>query len=162
MSNSTKTLIAATVAVTKMDREALQTALLDILASNPSVVLKVLDVTVPFTTYKVVLASKTTNKIGLIKTFREATGAGLADSKCWSEGNTYNGLPSGTFKKGLTREEADRFAAEMNHKATNCHSQNGYNSSPTGIAVAVVRDSDPYDYRALVGWVVDKEGELYP
>lgn len=162
MSTATKTLIAATVKITKMDSDQMQTALLEILASNPSIILKVLDVATPSNTYKVVLNSKTANKIGLIKCFREVTGAGLADSKGWSEGNTYRGLPSGTFKNGLTREEADHLANEMNHRASSTHTSNGYTSSPTGIAVKVVRDSEPHDYRALVGWVVDKEGELYP
>lgn len=148
MSTATKTLIAATVKITKMDSDQMQTALLEILASNPSIILKVLDVATTSTTYKVVLNSPTNNKIGLIKCFRQVNGSGLADAKNWSEGNTYHGLPSGTFRKGLTREEADRLANEMNHME--------------GFTVKVARDSEPHDYRALVGWVVDKNGELYP
>lgn len=162
MSKTTKTLITTAVAISQMDRDQMQTALLNILASNPSIIFNVLNIAPAHSTFKVVLASNTTNKIGLIKTFREVTGAGLADAKNWSEGNTFHGLPSGTFKQGMTREEADRLASEMNSKANNSYYANGYNMSPTGITVKVIRDTDYHDYRALVSWQVDKKGELYP
>jgi ribosomal protein L7/L12 len=162
MSTATKTLIAATVAVTEMDRTQMQTTLLEILASNPSIVFKVLNITAPNSTFKIVLTSFTNNKIGLIKMFREIAGAGLADAKNWSEGNTYHGLPSGTFKKGMTREEADNLAAVWNERATNGYASNGYQSSATGLKVKVISDTEQHNYRELVSWAVDKQGELYP
>lgn len=156
MSKTTKTLIAATVAITEMDRNQMQSVLLDILASNPSVIFGAMNIAAPATTFKVVLDSYTNNKISIIKMFREATGAGLADSKAWCEGETYEGRPAGAFAVGLTREEADRITADMNHKATNQYVSNGYSQSPTGLKVKVVRDTDSHDYRSLVSWAVDK------
>lgn len=162
MSLATKTLIAATVKITQMGSDQMQTALLEILASNPSIIYNVLGINAPATTYKVVLDAQTNNKIGLIKTFREVNGAGLADAKNWTEGNTYHGLPSGTFKMGMTRDDADLLAAALNRNATETHNSQGYPISPTGIKVKVMKDTEHHDYRSLVNWTVDKQGELYP
>ena len=159
MSLATKSLIACTVAIAKMDADKLQEVLLDILSSNPSIVLNALiPITAP--TFKIVLDRHTTNKIGIIKAFREINGAGLANSKDWSEGMTYGGCPAGTFKVGMTREEADRLAAEINHNGENNHMSSGYSMSATGIKVKVLRDTDQHDYRSLVTWTVEKSGVI--
>lgn len=161
MSDSTKNLIAATVTIVQMNRDGLQTTLLDLLASNPSIILKALDMQPSF--YKVVLSEYTNNKVNLIKGFREETGAGLADSKAWSEGETYNGCPSGTFKRGMSRADADALAAKMNHQATNAYTAaNGYQYSPTGIKVKVVRDTENHDYASLVSWTLNKPNTTCP
>jgi ribosomal protein L7/L12 len=156
LSTATKTLIATTVKITGMSRDTLQNLLLDILSSNPTVIYTAMDVdtTPKGTLYKVVLGSPTTNKISLIKAFRNVAGAGLADSKNWSEGETYEGCDAGTFKRFLTREEADRLAAELNSIAVNSYQSNGFSQSPTGITVKVIKDSEFHDYRSLVNWTV--------
>ena len=147
MSLTTKTLIATTVAITKMNYDEIQAVLLDILASNPTVVYGAMNVAAPHATYKVICDGKQTNKIGIIKEFRSLNGVGLADSKAWSEG-TLAGHEAGVYRKGLTREEADRIAADINHRGSHQHTYNGYGADPTGLRVKVVRDSEPTNYHA--------------
>ncbi len=156
MSNATKTLIATTVKITGLSRDSLQNLLLDILASNPTVVYTAMSVDSdsPFT-YKVVLAEPTTSKIGIIKLFREVAGFGLADSKAWSEGKTQGACDAGTFKRSMSKHDADALASEINWRATNEHLHNGYTASPTGIKVKVIKDSAHHDYRSLVNWHVE-------
>lgn len=58
--------------------------------------------------YKVVVHSPPmSNKINLIKLFRENTGAGLAEAKAWTEGTSYLGYPAGVFAKDLPKNEAE-------------------------------------------------------
>jgi ribosomal protein L7/L12 len=148
MSDTTKTLIATTVAIVGMTRDEIQTVLLDILASNPSIVQKAMNIAPANTFFKVVCDGKQTNKIGLIKEFRTINGAGLADSKMWSEGKTYNGLEAGVFARDLTREQADQLASEINQRAKFGGSHNGFQFAATDIRAKVVKMSDPTDYRA--------------
>jgi ribosomal protein L7/L12 len=156
MSTATKTLIATTVKITGLSRDSLQNLLLDILASNPSVVYTAMEVdTTLETLYKVVLAEPTTSKINLIKLFREVAGFGLADSKAWSEGKTMGACDAGTFKRSMSKHDADALANEINYRATTEHVHNGYTASPTGIKVKVIKDAAFHDYRSLVNWHVE-------
>jgi hypothetical protein len=63
--------------------------------------------------FKVVVTDRGVNKINLIKCFREVRGAGLADSKAWSEGQPYMQWPSGVFGFDLTRFQADELIATI-------------------------------------------------
>lgn len=136
---TTKNIITATAAIVKMSDDEREILLLEILAAAPATVIGVMaNQNITFNgatkpTYKVVVTAKGDNKISLIKIFREFTGAGLADSKYWTEGISYRDLPAGVFAHGKTKEEADRLAADIN--------------SHSGVVrVMVLRDDVPYTY----------------
>jgi hypothetical protein len=103
------------------------------------------------TLYKVVCDGKQTDKIKLIKEFRFINDAGLADSKMWTEGKTYNGLDAGVLARDLTREQADKLASEINHHAEFGGTHNGYQFTATGVRAKVVKMSDPTNYQAAWG-----------
>lgn len=161
MSIATRNIITATAAIVKMDADARETLLLTILESNPAPVLAAMKINgVTFGdattgTFKVVLAAPTTSKIGIIKLFREVAGFGLADSKAWSEGKTMGACDAGTFKRFMSKHDADALAHDLNYRATTEHVNNGYTASPTGIKVKVIKDSAHHDYRSLVNWHVE-------
>jgi len=145
MSIATKNLIIATAAIVKMTSDDRETLLLDILESNPSAVITAMKINnVSFgdedkRLWNVVVDQRGVNKIYLIKAFREASGAGLADAKGWSEGVTYNGLEGGIFYKGLTKQEAERNA------------RNIISSNPNGgFTVKVIRTDAPYHYERWI------------
>ncbi len=144
-SPSNKNLITAAVAIVKMDSDARETLLLMILEKNPTACITAMSENgVTFgdkinnkATYKVVVTAKSTNKIALIKLFREQTGAGLADSKYWTEGIDYKRLggmvlPAGVFANGLPSKE---MATEIADRI---------NSNTNGIRVIVMNDETPY------------------
>ena len=145
MSTANRMLITATAAIVKMSAEDRETVLLLILERNPTATLTALkangvtfgDESKP--AWNVVVSVRGGNKIGLIKAFREASGAGLADAKEWSEGKTVLGREAGVFHKDLTKPEADRKALEIT------------TSNPNGgFTVKVVRADAPYHYERWV------------
>jgi ribosomal protein L7/L12 len=145
MSLATRSLITACAAIVKMTADARETLLLTILESNPSAVITAMKANgVTFgdeakPAWNVVVSVRGGNKIGLIKMFREETGAGLAEAKEWSEGKPYCGREGGIIHKDLTKPEADRKALEITTR--NC---NG------GFSVKVVRADAPYHYERWV------------
>lgn len=150
MSLITRKLITATAAIVKMRGDERETLLLTILESNPSAVITAMKANgVTFgdeakPAWNVVVNQRGTNKIHLIKMFREETGAGLADAKYWSEGTAYacgnlKTLEGGIIHKDLTKPEADRKALEI------------ITSNPNGgFTVKVVRADAPYHYERWV------------
>jgi ribosomal protein L7/L12 len=148
MSLVSKTLIAATVQITKMDRDRLQTVLLEILANNPSTILKLLDVN---PTYRIVLDGFCDSKLDIIKAFRFVTNAGLVDSKNWCEGGEYDGCPAGTFKKGLTLAEAQHIAKTVNDAI---NEPDPYRNLK--IKVKVIKDDDHYFYPEHINWATGR------
>ena len=76
--------------------------------------------------FKVVVTDRGMNKINLIKCFRKVRGAGLANSKAWSEGQPYMQWPSGVFGFDLTRFQADELLATINRNGC-------YNAFKVGI-----------------------------
>ena len=95
--------------VIDLDSDGRRKLLLTLLATNPTMVLRALEVGVPVKLWKVAITDRNNsqNKINVIKTFREVTGNGLADSKAWAEGQTITDRPSGVFAHSLNREAAD-------------------------------------------------------
>lgn len=91
-----------------------------LLETNPTIVLRALEIGTAQKLFKVVVTDRGVNKINLIKCFREVRGAGLADSKAWSEGQPYMQWPSGVFGFDLTRFQADELLATINRN--NCYS----------------------------------------
>lgn len=148
MSLATRMIITATAAIVKMTADDRETLLLSILESNPTAVIKAMkDNGVSFgdeakANWSVVVDSHGTNKIHLIKMFREETGAGLADSKYWSEGTTYEcggkTLAGGVIHTGLTKAEAEFKMKEIYNR--NRGGQNG------NFTLKVVRADAPYHY----------------
>jgi ribosomal protein L7/L12 len=128
MSLATKNLITATAAIVKMDADARETLLLTILESNPTAVITAMKGNgITFgedakPNWHVVVEDKGTGKIQLIKMFREETGAGLADAKNWSEGQTYTdgrgNHPAGVIHMGLTRDVAESKAQAIMDRRT--------------------------------------------
>jgi hypothetical protein len=113
--------ILATEKIVDMGESARRKLLLTILGTNPTIVLRALDIGTPVKLFKVVLINHGVNKINVIKAFREIVGAGLAglaDSKMWAEGMSYmyngNVLPSGVFGHLLTKEAADELLERVN------------------------------------------------
>jgi len=102
-------IIIATEKVIDLDSDGRRKLLLTLLATNPTMVLRALEVGVPAKLWKVAITDRNNsqNKINVIKTFREVTGNGLADSKAWAEGQTITDRPSGVFAHSLNREAAD-------------------------------------------------------
>lgn len=144
MSLFTKNIIQATSKIHQMTFDDMQNMLLKVLENNPSVIFNALDInnTKPDELFKVVLSSLTDNKISLIKAFREITGAGLAEAKHWSEGKTYNGLPSGVFGHNMTH----KVALALLNKITYSNSM---------FDVTIVRNGDPYEYSSFAKWKLE-------
>lgn len=146
MSTATKNLITATAAIVKMSGDDRETLLLTILESNPAAVLAAMKLNgVSFgedtkPCWRVVVENKGINKIHLIKMFREETGAGLADAKYWSEGNTYNcgamSREGGVIHDGLTKTEAEIKAEQIRNRS----GQDG------NFTVKVIKSTDHYHY----------------
>jgi ribosomal protein L7/L12 len=115
-----------------MSVESARQVLLDILASNPSVVYKGMGVYKSETLFKVVLEAPIHyyEKMDLIRMFRFITKAGLVEAKAWTEGKPYGDIPSGVIAQNLTRSQADRIATEINK--TEIH-------SPIGVAGTSIR-----------------------
>lgn len=149
MSLFTKNIIQATSKIHQMTFDDMQNMLLKVLENNPSVIFNALDInnTKPDELFKVVLSSLTDNKISLIKAFREITGAGLAEAKHWSEGKTYNGLPSGVFGNNLTNDNAIALRDKI-IKYVNCNS----------FVVNIIKNDNRYDkfeYRSYITWKLE-------
>ena len=104
-----KNIIIATEKVIDLDSDARRKLILTLLETNPTIVLRALDIGTAPKLWKVAITDRNNcqNKINVIKAFRQISGNGLADSKAWSEGQTVSGLPSGVFGHGLNREEAN-------------------------------------------------------
>lgn len=102
-----KNIILATLKIRDMDISQKQEVILKLLETNPTIVLRALEIGTVQKLFKVVVTDRGVNKINLIKCFREVRGAGLADSKAWSEGQPYMQWPSGVFGFDLTRFQAD-------------------------------------------------------
>jgi ribosomal protein L7/L12 len=147
MSTATRSLITAAVAIVKMTNDDRETLLLTILESNPANVIAAMKLNgVSFgdeakPKWNVVVDQRGPDKINLIKAFREACGAGLADAKEWSEGKTYQGLEAGVFHKDLTKPEAERHATEIINRNTR-----------GGFTVKVIRNDAPYHYEKWVAY----------
>jgi ribosomal protein L7/L12 len=144
-SPSTKNVITAAVAIVKMTDDARETLLLTILEKNPTACIAAMSENgITFgdkATYKVVVTSAPMDrKIAVIKMFRSATGAGLADSKGWSEGLPYNDLPAGVIYKGLTKADAEAKLALLKAPKDSM----GYTNNTDGINLAILRDDAPY------------------
>jgi len=92
-----------------MNSDSIEALALKLLETNPTIVLRALEIGTPPMLWKVAIVDRNNspNKINVIKTFREVTGHGLADSKAWSEGQTVGGFPSGVFGHGLNHEAAN-------------------------------------------------------
>lgn len=115
-----KNIIEATLKVHDLDILQKQEIILKLLETNPTIVLRALEIGTEKKLFKVVVTDRGVNKINLIKCFREIRGAGLADSKAWSEGQSYMQWPSGVFGFDLTRFQADELLATINRN--NCYS----------------------------------------
>ena len=111
-------IIIATEKVIDLDDDQKRKLILTLLGTNPTVVLRALEIGVPVKLFKVVITRRGPDKINVIKAFREIAGAGLADAKEWSEGKTYKWgdkeLPSGVFGHGLTLEAANALLEKVN------------------------------------------------
>ena len=147
MSTATRNLIVACAAIVKMTADDRETLLLSILESNPTATINAMKLNgVTFgdegkPKWNVVVNQRGGNKINLIKAFREACGAGLADAKEWSEGKTYQGLEAGVFHKDLTKAEAEVKA----QKIVTCNPNGGF-------TVKVIRSDAPYHYEKWVAY----------
>jgi ribosomal protein L7/L12 len=155
MSNITKTIIAATVQIIDMDKDQLQTHLLEILSSNPSIVLQALGVKSPAKSpahiiFKVVVDQVGANcKIPLIKMFRQVSGCGLADAKDWVEGAERMGFQSGVLGQNMSRYEADYLANDLNRKAKGGYTIGGYDNTPFPATFKVIPHGEEYQFTAL-------------
>lgn len=139
MSQINRNLINAARTIIGMTSSDMTDLILAILADNPSVVYRHMNLN---TTFKVVFShpkvSTDPYKIPLIKEFRSLTGAFLADAKHWTEGKPYtlpNGvvLEPGVFRFGMTHTDATNLAYELNK-------QNSF-------VVKVMPDNEPYTYK---------------
>lgn len=154
-SPSTKNVITAAVAIVKMSDDARETLLLTILEKNPTACITAMaesgitfgDKINSKATYKVVVTSAPMDrKIAVIKMFRSANGAGLAESKGWSEGLSFGDLPSGVIFKGLTMQAAEAKLALLKAPKDSM----GYTNNIDGINLAILRDDAPYDGLKMV------------
>jgi ribosomal protein L7/L12 len=104
-----KNIITAALKISKMNSDSIEALALKLLETNPTIVLRALEIGVPEVLWKVAIVDRNNcrEKINVIKTFREVTGYRLADAKAWSEGHTVGDFPSGVFGLGLNREAAD-------------------------------------------------------
>lgn len=128
MSRATRNLINASIHISNLQENYLRDILQNLLASNPSIVLKAIE-TKGFhfektekktitellvkkdekkvETYKVVLTDyDKTHRINLIKFVRQYFGYSLVESKRWTDGQSVNGKQAGVFYTGLTASEA--------------------------------------------------------
>jgi ribosomal protein L7/L12 len=108
-----KNVIEATEKIIDLDAQERRKLLLKLLETNPTHVLRALEIGTVQKLFKVVVTDRGVNKINLIKCFREVRGAGLADAKAWSEGQPYMQWPSGVFGFDLTRFHADELIATI-------------------------------------------------
>ena len=121
MNITRKLIIIGTEKIIDLDGQERRKLLLTLLSTNPTIVLRALEVGTEVKLFKVVVTDKGTNKINLIKLFREIRGAGLADAKGWAEGHPYMQWPSGVFGFDLTRMAADELLARINRNGCyNC------------------------------------------
>lgn len=127
-------IILATEKIIDLEPGERRKLLLTILGTNPTIVLRALEIGTAQKLFKVVVTDRGVNKINLIKCFREVRGAGLADSKAWSEGQSYMQWPSGVFGFDLTRFQADELLATINRN--NCYS---------GFKVGIVENDAKYE-----------------
>jgi hypothetical protein len=112
-----KNIINATLKINQMNSDEQQEIILKLLESNPTIVLRCL-VTLPL--FKVVLVNHGTDKISVIKAFREYMGASLAEAKDWIEGNPYRGLPSGVWAKDKFHSDAVLIMNKVNSLLSLC------------------------------------------
>ena len=113
-----KNIIIATEKIIDLGSDERRKLLLTLLETNPTCVLRALAIGIAIPLFKVVLTRPGTDKINVIKAFRELAGAGLADAKSWAEGGTYTlggkQLPSGVFAHSMTRAEAEAVLRRVN------------------------------------------------
>jgi ribosomal protein L7/L12 len=109
-----KNIIATALKISKMDADVSEALLLNLLDSNPTIILRALEIGIVKPLFKVVLINHGPNKIGVIKAFRKYWGAGLAGPWIWSEGKPYNDLPSGVWAHNLTKEQAFDALSKVN------------------------------------------------
>jgi ribosomal protein L7/L12 len=118
MNITRKNIIIATEKIIDLSGDERRKLLLTLLETNPTCVLRALQIGVAIPLFKVVLTTRGADKINVIRGFREFAGAGLADAKEWSEGKTYwcgdKQLPSGVFGHSLTRVEAEAAQKRLN------------------------------------------------
>lgn len=129
-----KNIIEATLKVHDMDILQKQEIILKLLETNPTIVLRAMEIGTEQKLFKVVVTDRGVNKINLIKCFREIRGAGLADSKAWAEGQTFMQWPSGVFGFDLTRFQADELLATINR-----------NGCYNGFKVGIVENDAKYE-----------------
>lgn len=129
-----KNIIKATLNIHIMDIVQKQEILLKLLETNPTIVLRALEIGTVQKLFKVVVTDRGVNKINLIRCFREIRYAGLAEAKAWSEGQPYMQWPSGVFGFDLTRFQADELLATINRN--NCYS---------GFKVGIVENDAKYE-----------------
>jgi ribosomal protein L7/L12 len=103
-----KNIILATLKIRDMDISQKQEVILKLLETNPTIVLRALEISAVQKLFKVVVTDRGYDKLTLIKCFREIRGAGLADAKAWSEGQPFMEWPSGVFGFDMTRFQADK------------------------------------------------------
>jgi len=113
-------IILATEKIIDLDAQERRKLLLTLLGTNPTLVLRALEIGTAVKLFKVIVTDKGVNKINLIKCFRQIRGAGLADSKAWAEGESFGQWPSGVFGFDLTRFQADTLLHTI--KVDSCYS----------------------------------------
>ena len=109
MNTTRKNVIIATEKIIDLSGDERRKLLLTLLETNPSCVLRALEIGVPpkpIKLFKVVLVNAGCDKINAIKAFLNVTNSCLVDAKAWSEGKEYNGLPSGVMAKNMTESDA--------------------------------------------------------
>lgn len=146
-----KNIINSTLKINDMSVDQKQELLLMLLDSNPTIVIRALDiddapplsVTPTTALWKVAITDRNNSacKINIIKAFRVVTGSGLGEAKSWSEGQTIMDRPSGVFGHSLNREEANELLRRVKQDL----------GSSTGIVVDVIRNEAfvrplPYDW----------------
>jgi len=102
-----KNIVLATLKIRDMDISQKQEIILKLLETNPTIVLRALEIGTAQKLFKVVVTDRGYDKLKLIKCFREIRGAGLADAKAWAEGQPFMEWPSGVFGFDMTRFQAD-------------------------------------------------------
>lgn len=91
---------------------------MDLLSKHPTIVCKMLgEVTGNGYCYSVVAPNGVSDKIGIIKDFRNINCCGLAVSKAWCEGALFKHgeftLDPGVIAKGMPKEEAEKLASNL-------------------------------------------------
>jgi ribosomal protein L7/L12 len=115
-------IINATLKISQMDSGEKQRVLLELLNSNPTIILRALGIGISphFSKdgrFKVVITAKGNDKISLIRCVRCTMGWSLLDAKNWAEGIPSGGNTPGVIKGGLSYEDArellDKFNGHM-------------------------------------------------